>query len=200
MVDGTREVEVRERIGHDRRLARHEEEGKADGRSSSHTHHFAYAGEDNLHNHRQSHWEHIAHDQAGMVYFRAADSIHRRLVDSNRCSHPAKALLLYEVVVRIAPEVVAAATMRCDSRRMSMEDDSLGCRILAPHRGCKNDETGGSNQHNFQCPAPLCLRPFHESQGAVMLKGRVHLRSLTTPGSEQRRFSLRYLLDVCVAR
>ena len=48
MLDGTREVEVRERIGHDRRLARHEEEGKADGRSSSHTHHFAYAGEDNL--------------------------------------------------------------------------------------------------------------------------------------------------------
>ena len=35
---------------------------------------------------------------------------------SNRCSPPAKALLLYEVVVRIAPGVVA--TMRCDSRRM----------------------------------------------------------------------------------
>ena len=48
MMDSTREVEVRERIGHDRRLARHDEEGKTERRSSSHTHHFAYAGEDNL--------------------------------------------------------------------------------------------------------------------------------------------------------
>ena len=119
---------------------------------------------------------------------------------SNRCSPPAKALLLYEVVVRIAPGVVAAVTIRCDSGGVRMEEDySLGHRIVAPHHNNYN-ETAGSKQHAFQYPALLCLRPFREIQEDAVLKGRVHLRVLTMPSSEQRRFSLRYLLYVCVAR